>query len=203
MSGNGAQGTKFRISVCTEDNRNKWNNIENQHNIHQTIDKYKSKNSVENRVGKHYTKLNRISLSRNSKFTNRISIKDALSSEDNKVAIIKKQNQRINLLSQLRYLKLMKSSTGKKSYKPRKMNRLLKLCEITNEEDLQEDECFGKGITKFNNRVKKNSGKDIILNALIQERVMKTEEGISQSTSKKRYDFDGTSKLFNTIKFVH
>ncbi len=79
-----------------------------------------------------------------AKLQNRISIKDALSSEDNKVAIIKKQNQRINLLSQLRYLKLMKSSTGKKSYKPRKMNRLLKLCEITNEEDLQEDECFGK-----------------------------------------------------------
>ena len=100
-------------------------------------------------------------------------------------------------------MELMKGRHVKKSYKPRNNNHLLKVCEIMNEEDLQEDSCFALKINKCSKNQRKSYNKKIILYELLDNKKEKISQTHTHKIKKKLFDLDGTSRLFNSIKFVH
>lgn len=206
MSGNGAQGTKFRISVCTNNslsNNKKYNgniqpNIEQLGSNHRPIFNNKHNN---NKIIKQNIKSKKCNTYGNVVNGGNINLKEVTAYPSNKEHIIKKQRTRSNLVRQLKYIKLMKSSNFKKSYNPRKVNKLIKLCEVMNEDKLQEHEFFTIPAKQMNSSIKRNIYNDIILKDLISNEEVQTDSKLTLGIQGKKYKIDNCS-YFSTMKLV-
>lgn len=207
MSGNGAQGTKFRISVCTNDtlNNNKRSNRNIQLNIKKRCRNYKLKVNNEHskiKVIKHNIKSSKCSAFRTIVNVDNIKLKEMTPVSCNKERIINKHKTRVNLLKQLKYIKLMKFNDSKKSYNPRKMSKLIKLCEVINEDKLQEYEFFTTSTKKVNRSIRRNFCSNIILKDLIANKGVNSDAELIHNIIRKAHKVDNSSSYFSTIKLV-
>lgn len=206
MSGNGAQGTKFRISVCTNDTlNNKRSNRNIQLNIEQPSRAYKlivNNEYSKNKVIKHNIKSSNCNTYRNVVNMDNIILKEITPVSCNKEQIINKQKTRGNLLKQLKYIKLMKSNDSKKSYNPRKISKLIKLCEIINEDELQEYEFFTTSTKQTNRSIRRNFCSNIILKDVISNKKVNSDVKLTPDIMRKNHKVDNSSSYFSTMKLV-
>jgi hypothetical protein len=207
MSGNGAQGTKFRISVCTNDtlSNNKRSNRNIQLNIEQSIRAYKlivKNEHSKNKVIKHNIKSGSCNSYKNIVNADNIKLKEITPFSCNKEQIINKQKTRGNLLKQLKYIKLMKSNDSKKSYNSRKMGKLIKLCEVINEDKLQEYKFCTTSTKQVNRNMRKNFCSNIILKDIISNKKVNSDVKLTPDIMRKNHKVDNSSSYFSTMKLV-
>lgn len=163
MSGNGAQGTKFRISVCTGNK--------------ELVDESKLKEERLNKFNIQDKTIRNAKKDSSHKFS--VVYNDELARQCMEKEQILKQSEYIRKLKlQLRYLKLIKTNHKVKSYNKRTSKRLLMLIELDDEEEnLEFNVCNPKSqIAK-----RKHYGSEIILSSLLQRDKM-----VTKSTKGKR-----------------
>lgn len=175
MSGNGAQGTKFRISVCTGKKV-----LEDESKLkEESLDKF-------NIQGMAIKKVNS-----DSKQNFCVVYNDVLARQCMEKEQILNQSEYIrNLKLQLRYLKLIKTNHKVKSYKKRNSTRLLMLIELDNEEGVPEfDRCNIKNSQLVR---RKHYGSEIILGSLLQK-----DKKMTKGTKGKKRNLEDIDAIKN------
>ena len=188
MSGNGAQGTKFRISVCTDPKEfNRDLKFEKE-----SLDEFNAESKQVKDMNR-----NNYMLNRQSKIMVKFDLNLAKQFME-KQKIIKKNDYMRKLRLDLRYLKLSKTSNKKKSYKNK--NKLLKLCELVNEDSIQESK--GLDLEHYYRQSRNYNGSEVILKDLLPKKdignnVMIGEKRKLEQIDEKNSKCDGSKDCNN------